>query len=448
MAKKSKQASSEPRGVRAQAIDRLNRIEVGGAYIGKAGGAVQDQDASVSRQVKEYVAGVTRWRRWLDYQIGHHYRGDYGRMEPTLKQILRLAVYDLQYLHTPVHAAVHEAVRLAKSEVRTGAGGLVNGLLRSLLRKGVPEPEGAAAEQLGIRWSHPTWMVERFLHQFGQEATHTLLQINNERPVYGIRVNTQKVDRDAILERLAAIGATASPSPLLEDFIRVPRLQPVLRSGLLQEGAGMVQDEGAGMVVRVLDPQPGEVVYDICAAPGGKALYAASRMQNRGTLFAWDVHQGRLSQLSRAANLQGLSIIRTHVADFTTAELPSAAADRILIDAPCSGVGVLAKRADLRWQRGQRDLGALTALQDELLEAAAHALKPGGCLVYSTCSIDHVENQERVEAFLGRHRNFTLESAKGWVPDALVNPSGYYEALPHVHRIDGAFGARLRKAGT
>ncbi len=439
---------------RALAVRHLNRIEVGGAYAALAGGEdrAEETDPRERRQATDYVAGVTRWRRRFDFLLRHFYRGDFDKMEPTLRQILRLGLYDLLILETPPHAALHEAVELARRLVRPGAAGLVNGILRSVLRRQdrLPAPAtGDPAEDLALRHSHPTWMVRRWLARFGPDETEALLAWNNARPVYGLRAATLKASVAAFRARLDALGVAWEPSLYLDDFVRVRRLQPVLRAGLLDEGCCAVQDESAGLVVRLLDPQPGETLLDACAAPGGKALYAAARMQNRGRLLAFDVHEGRLALLRQAAADQGVAILQAEAADLRdlARRADGPRADRVLVDAPCSGLGVLARRADLRWNRAAEALAERAALQDELLDAAACLVRPGGLLVYATCTIEPEENEHRVTAFLERHPDFTRDPAHSLVPEVVVTPEGYLATLPHRHHVDGAFGARLHKAG-
>jgi len=199
--------------------------------------------------------------------------------------------------------------------------------------------------------------------------------------------------------------------------------------------------------VRLLDPQPGETLVDGCAAPGSKALYAAARMQNRGRVLAFDAHAGRLHLAEDAAKVQGISILHTEALDLRELarrnDRPEA--DRVLLDVPCSGLGVLSKRADLRWRRTPEELQALTIVQDQLLEAASRLVRPGGLLVYSTCTIEPDENQRRIEAFLDRKPDFHVESAKGYVPEEVLTPEGFLATLPHRQHVDGVFGARLRK---
>lgn len=440
-----------PTSPRRIAVQQLQRVEESGAYVGLVSEAFRDAGVSPrdDRLAVEYVAGVTRWRRYLDFLISHYARGNAARLDAPLRQILRVALYELLFQNTPPHAAVNEAVALTKEMVRPQAGRLTNGLLRSFLRNRntLPEPRTKDdAERLAIVHSHPTWMVRRWLDTFGRDETEALLRSNNQRPEFGLRVNTRRTSVAAVEEALTASGVMFRVSKVIPYFLRVQQLQPVLERGLLERGLCAVQDEAAGLIVRVLDPQPDEWVLDLCAAPGGKALHAVQLMGDRGRLLAVDVHAGRLGLVERAAEAQGATILFTKVADarFLTAQ-DVGTFDRVLLDAPCSGLGVLARRADLRWNRREDDLDRLTALQDELLRAAADLVRPNGLLVYATCSIVPEENEQRVEAFLARDRRFIPEHAGSRVPDDMITVVGHLAALPHRHNVDGAFAARLRR---
>lgn len=432
-----------------EAVDRLERIEDEKAYTALLGSRRRLSERD-ERFVTEMVAGVTRWRRWLDFLIDEFYNSPSANLAPEVRQILRLGVYELLFLRTPAYAAINEAVELAKSISHRGVVGLVNGLLRTVDRKRedlrVPDT-GDAAEDLSIRHSHPTWMVRRWLQRYGREATRRLLTWNNERPSFGIRVNRLNVTPDEFVELLESMDLSARPSSYLNDFVVVDQLQEIFEDNLLSEGLCSVQGQGAGAVVRLANPQPEEFVVDLCSAPGGKTFYMAELMQDRGRILAVDVHARRLNLVAEGARRLGITMADTQHGDarhlHEQEDLPSA--DRVLLDVPCTGTGVLNTRADLRWRRRAADLEDLTALQDELLDGAAPLVRPGGVLVYSTCSLEPEENEQRVEMFLARHPAFSREEADALVPEVLVDDEGYLRALPHEHQVDGAFGALLRR---
>jgi len=433
---------------RSIALDHLERVAQDEAYVDRL--EAEDADPRSRRQARELVAGVTRQQRWLDFVLAEAYNNDYDSIELRLREILRLGLYEMLFQSTPTRAIVHQYVELAKQTLRPGAGDLVNAILRTIDRdrEYIPNPDtGDDAEDLAIRYSHPTWMVERWLARFGLEETTDLLEWNNRRPMHSIRVNPVRTSQDAVATWLDDNDVIFTDSPYLDDHFRLRRLQTLVQEGLLDDGHVAVQDESAGLVVRLLDPQPGETIIDGCAAPGGKTMAVAGRMEGEGTILAFDTSENRLGLVDESAEAQG-------VADMVTAEAADLLAvadredppqaDRVLIDVPCSGLGVLAKRADLRWQREPGDIQELLALQDDLLDAAADLVAPGGLLVYSTCTIEPEENAQRIEAFLQHHDDFEFESAAGLLPDEVVSDDGYLTTLPHRHRTDGAFAARLR----
>ena len=422
---------------RAEAIQLLQRIEHGGAFR-----ALLAPDASP--WTVNIVSTVTRWRRYLDFLLNYFSRRPVRNLEPALRQVLLLGIGELVILHTAVHAAVNEYVSLARSVVRPGAAGFVNGILRAVARNldALPKPEtGDLARDLAIRWSHPTWMVRRYISRFSLDDTVRLLQCNNAAPAHYVRV--ARDSRKVVTDHFSKAGIAYTPARYLEDYIRVDRLGSIIRSGWAQDGTCAVHDQSAGLVVDLLDPQPDETVLDACAAPGGKTFSIAARMQGEGKLLAWDTHEGRLGRLKAGARAQSIQMISA--AAHNLKDAPMVTVDRLLVDAPCTGTGVLAKRADLRWRRTSEDLAELVTLQDILLDAAAARVRVGGTMVYSTCSLEPEENEERVVAFLGRDARFELVPAFGLLSDDVVTESGCMATLPHVHGMDGAFAARLQR---
>ncbi|THG10210.1 hypothetical protein TEA_003612 [Camellia sinensis var. sinensis] len=477
---------------RAVSAVRLMRIEFGGAFAdllnenGKGSGdnemgyvertlgfrtrALDDRDLRLvllfipfSYFVTDIVGGTIRWRRYLDHLILAlcHGENTFRSIEPLLLQILRIGFYEIVQLEMPPYAVVDENVRLAKVALRPGAGNMVNGVLRKLVllkeNNSLPLPtlEGndrAQARALATLYSHP---VENnslplpTLEGNDRAQARALATLYSHPVVFNayVRANSGKgFTRADLVMRLQMLKVPHDISPYLNDFVRIKTgMQIMMQAGLLKEGLCSVQDESAGLIVSVVDPQPGESIIDCCAAPGGKTLFMASRLSGRGVVSAIDINKGRMRILKEAAKLQQVDdVITTIHADLRIyADDNHVKSDKVLLDAPCSGLGVLSKRADLRWNRRWEDMEQLKNLQDELLDAASMLVKLGGVLVYSTCSIDPEENEERVAAFLLRHPEFCIDPVDKYVPTDFVTEHGFYSSNPVKHSIDGAFAARF-----
>jgi 16S rRNA (cytosine967-C5)-methyltransferase len=401
------------------------------------------------RRATEYIGGITRNRRWLDFVIDH-WAKTASMIQPVVRQVLRIGTYELIILDRPPHAVVNASVEQAKRRMKgRRSSGFVNAILRQIERNrdAIPIPDsGSKINDLAIQYSHPTWMVERWMARFGRVGTIHLLEWNNSRPSFGLRINRLVTDTQKFGSKLDSLDIDWSPSEYLEDYVVVQSLQQLVTSELIDNGEFAVQDESAGLVVDILDPQPGEFIVDACAAPGGKTIRAAMLMQNEGRVLAVDPNNKRLSMAADAASRHGLSNIEFQPGSFLDLEVtPSRRPDRILLDVPCSGLGVLARRPDLRWRQELQNLDQLTRLQDQLLDKAALLLKPGGTLTYATCTIAPEENHMRVKAFLKRHKEFHAVPVTGFVTDSVVDQGGYLATLPNVHHIDGAFAARMTK---
>uniref|UniRef100_A0A453L225 SAM-dependent MTase RsmB/NOP-type domain-containing protein n=1 Tax=Aegilops tauschii subsp. strangulata TaxID=200361 RepID=A0A453L225_AEGTS len=340
------------------------------------------------RLVTVIVAGTVRWKRYIDYLIMSLCSEEkvFSNMEPLLLQILRIGFFEILKLNVPAYAVVDENVRLAKVALRPGAGNMVNAILRKLLllketdSLPLPNIEGddrAQARALSIIYSHPVWMVRRWIRFLGKEEALKLMNWNNSDPYFSLRVNTTNgYTRDDLVNRLEDLQVHYEKS-IMDEFVRIREgMQAVLQAGLLKEGMCAVQDESAGFVVSVVDPQPGETIMDCCAAPGGKTLFMASRLAGQGKVSALDINKGRLRILMEAAKCHNLDDIITDIhGDLRLyAKESTVKYDKVLLDAPCSGLGVLSKRADLRWNRQFEDLEELVCLQDELLDSASLSL--------------------------------------------------------------------------
>lgn len=432
------QSAAEPPNDRRDAVWHLLRITQDGAYRSLI-------DRGAKPRVVAYVSTVTRWRRYLSFLLYCFLKDKSRPLPQALEQLLLLGIAELVLLKEPPHAVVNEVVNVARSmHLPTG---LTNGLLRSIVRAhaALPVPgTGNPVRDLAIRWSHPTWLVRRYVKRFGTEEATQLLQRNNEAPAYSIRVNRMHMSTEELLHEFSAQEIRVSRSDFLEDYLHITSVGPLIRKGYMDRGVCSVHDESAGLVVELLDARPGEVILDTCVAPGGKVLAAACRMQGSGQLHAWDIHPNRLQKVEEMAQAQGLKNIHVRVADLLSP--PEMQADRVLLDVPCTGTGVLSKRSDLRWRRSEVDLMDLIKLQQRFLDKVVDCVRPDGILVYSTCSIEPEENEIQVQSFLERHPDFTLEHAGDFLPAAMVTGAGYMATLPHRHGMDGAFAARLRKS--
>ena len=424
------------------------RAEVFRRLTGLRDAKVSSEDGLRSeRQLREYIGGITRQKRWLNYIIDSSYSGK-RPLDDNVRAALQIGLYDLLFLATPDYAAIDDTVQLSKVLIGKKVTGVVNAVLRKIQREGVPSVDtGRPVEDLAIQYSHPDWMVKRWFERYGPASTKRLLEYNNQRPSYCVRINRIKTTPEEFREVSTSLSVTSTQSRYSPDFFYVDQLQPLIRSEYFKEGYFSVQDESAGLVIDVVDPSPGQVIIDLCAAPGGKTSYLVEKTGGKATVIAVDRSEIRLKQVDESIERLGLENVQTMVADGTDREALSALprADIVLLDAPCTGLGVLSKRADLRWRRTESQLHQLITLQDDLMDSADHLLKPGGRLIYSTCTIEPEENRDRVDAFLARHADMEIEDASPFVRDAGLIEDGAYRTIPSEHNIDGAFASRLVK---
>lgn len=433
--------------LRIQAFRELHLIEEHGAYAGLSRRHAT-ADLRLERRLTDLVSGVTRHRRWLDFLIDSFYTSQNRSLDKDVRIILRLGIYELLHTQTPRHAAIFECVKTGKRLLGPRPAGLINGLLRTVDRNRdtLPVPDsGNQLTDLATRFSHPDWMVRRWLSRYGQEDTEKFLSYNNQRPVFGIRLRSD--DTEHTIQTMIQLGIELTKSPYFDDFVRVGNMQALLNTGLLEKKKFLVQDEGAGGVVAVLDPQPGERILDLCAAPGAKSISIADRVGTGGLVTAVDLSESRMDMLVQEARRLGLKQIRTRVADVRAFSEPegNAGYDRVLLDAPCSGLGVLAKRADLRWRKKEETVAELACVQIELLRSACRHVRPGGVLVYSTCTTEPEENEGIADSFIKHHPEFQKETPTELIPGQLITEQGAYQSLPFRDHIDGAYAVRFRK---
>lgn len=436
-------------GVRGLAVKILNRVERTDAYLDK----LLDHEMRNSELggpdkalLYEIVHGVTRWMGRLDWILNGFYKGQFSKAIPNLKNGLRVALYQILFLdRIPDHAAVNEAVEFVKKLQGQKPADLTNAILRNIIRSKstirYPDPNEDYIGYLTAYYSHPSWMVKRYVDRFGKEEAENLLIANNEKPYLTLRVNAIKTNVQEFNSLLDAVNLKYKPGKFLGEFVHLQNLTNITAWDYFTKGYFNIQDESAGLACRLLDVKPGMKVLDMCAAPGGKTAYLGSLLNNIGKIVAIDKYEGRLKIL-RANNARlGLTCVTTIECD--ALEFESEPFDRVLADVPCSGTGTLSKKPDIKWKKDIFDLKNMSTVQLKLLSKAATLVKPGGAVVYSTCSIEPEENFEIVKQFLASYPNFKIESAKGNFTDEVIDKNGCIQTLPQKHQMDGAFAAKL-----
>lgn len=399
-------------------------------------------------EVREYVQNILRRRSYLDFLIDQFSNVQIDEMKSNLKNILRLGIYDMVFMDsTPDYAAINESVEIAKLKLGSRTGDLTNAILRNLQRDidNLPKPNFENRTKLvATTFSHPEWLVKRWTNRFGEREAFKLMQANNKRPNYYIRANNLRTKTENFKLRMNKHGIEFEESDWLPGYFKVDSVAPFISKGWLDKGFCQVQDIAAGFAPYLLNPKPGESIYDLCAAPGTKSILMSDLMSGEGDILAVDISSERLDKLAESALSHHAENIRVRRADATEVDLDET--DGVLLDAPCTGTGVLSKRADLRWRRDEEGLKNAVELQAKLLDSAAKMVKVGGRLVYSTCSLEEEENMEQVMNFLDRHGNFEIQSVEEYVPNEVMAHGGLaYQTFPHKHDCDGHFGVLLKR---
>lgn len=444
---------------RALAVQILQRIEEEKAYANLVmQKSLHDLSDPRERQLTTLlVNGTLKHRLTLDYALRRHLRKPLSQLPHEVRWILRISALQVLYLsRIPAAVAINEGVELTKKQQGKYTS-LVNSVLRRVLETGWempwPSQEKEPVRYLSLRYSHPEWMVKRWLKRYGMADTEALCQANNEPAPVWIRTNTLKISRADLQARLeeegvkVTIGERVPESLMIEEFGSLDRLPS------FQEGLFTVQDESSQLIAHVLNPQVGQRVLDACGAPGGKTTHLAQRMENQGEILAFDIHPHKVKLIEDLAARLGITIIRAQAGDARElAGVKDASCDKVLVDAPCSGLGVLRRRADMRWHKEEEEIKALPALQLAILERAAQCVAAGGELVYSTCTTEPEENFEVVKAFRAKHPEFTTVDLSGELPYSLASEQdrkqaakGFLQILPHKQGMDGFFLAKFRR---
>ena len=429
---------------RAAALQALERCRRQGAWSNEALAAIigsvslDRRDAALAQQL---CIGVLQNRTLCDSYIDMYSSTRTAKMEPKLLDILRISVYSLLFLdRVPDRAVVHEAVELCKKYGLSRAAGLTNAVLRRIAenKDSLPEPPGhGSSEYLSVRYSHPKWIVDAFLDRIGYDDTESLLRIDNSVPPVTVQINTLRKEAKTLL------GAGAAEHPWLPDCAILPPGGDSLE--FVRQGLAYVQDPAAALAVIAADPLPGISVLDACAAPGGKSFAAGIRMRNNGRILACDLHENKLRKIREGAERLGLGLIETRAMDARKAgETLQETFDLVIADVPCSGLGVIRKKPDIRYKE-EKEVSALPQIQFDILRGLSGCVKPGGVLMYSTCTLLRAENEDVCEKFLSENEAFTAEPFNLPGNIGLVE-NGMITLWPHVYETDGFFLCKMRKS--
>lgn len=427
-------------------------------------------DGRERRLANGLVYGVIRWQKQLDWVLDQFINPRF-QLDARHRNILRLGAFQLLHLDgIPAHAAIFETVQLATSHPRKSSGGrktagFINAVLRSVQRKGTtvtyPSLDANPTEHIARSLSYPTWLVKRWLQTRGVSWTLAFCRASNQTAPLAFRVNTLLTEREAVRQSLEMKGLPTSLSKIVPDGIALENrtittfdtagrnLTAMQLKDILNRNDIYVQDESAMLVAHLLSPADAGFIVDLCAAPGGKTTHLAHLMRNTGKIIAVDASAEKIALLQKNCRRLNAHNVETRVMDATKADLAFIkTADAVLIDAPCSGFGTLRRHPDIRWNKTSKQVRDLSEIQYNLLKNAASHIKSGGILVYSTCSIEPMENEEVIQRFLEGFPMYTIENAQRFLPDvppSAITPQGFVQTFPNEHGVDGAFAARLRK---
>jgi 16S rRNA (cytosine967-C5)-methyltransferase len=424
----------QPRRAALKILTQVREGKPFDAALDRVAGGLSSRDR---RLTHELAAGVLRQRSLLDQQLAPLVPRDWSLVDPVLQDILRVGAYQLTRLRVPVHAAVDTSVALARRLRGTRAAGFVNAVLRRLSQAALERTKpDADVSALAVEYSHPDWLVERWRNRFGREQTEALLRWNNTPPPLVAQSARESLERISEEWRTAGIDTGRAPygAGILPGLTRPAELPGYC------EGHFIIQDPAQALLARFVDPPAGAVLYDACAAPGGKTIALGST----GRVVAGEINRHRARRLSE--NLARAGSGREHVVVADARQPPIRTADVVLVDAPCTGTGTYARHPDARWRITPTALARITELQRELLAGVVELVSPGGLLVYSTCSLEPEENEMQIERFLEEHPDFHREPGPvAALP--LLSANGDLNILPQLHGIDGAYAARLRRNG-
>lgn len=439
-------------GVRGLAVKILNRIERTDSYLD----VLLDYELKISdlerrdrALLSEIIHGVIRWLGRLDYIINSFYKKNILNSSPDFRNNLRVALYQLLFLsRVPDYAIVNEAVEFIKNIYGDKSTGIVNAILRNIIRNKenilFPDRKCDFINYLSTFHSHPTWLIKRWLKRFGEEETEKLLIANNKIPNLTIRINNLKISNQELKSRLDADGIIYSTCKYFDNFIQIiSSNKNIFDTEYFSDGLITIQDCSTGFACYALDVHPEHRILDMCAAPGGKTSLLSELLNNEGEIIALDLYEKRIEQMKN--NFERLGIRNVKIIKADALEFQSETFDRILLDAPCTGLGTISKKPEIKWKRSLSDILNLSKVQNQLLEKGYELLKPGGVLVYSTCTIEPEENFNVVEKFLSKNSNCELLNLSQNFNQDVIDECGCVQTYPNKHKTDGAFVAKIMK---
>ncbi len=431
----------EPPGPRGVTLEVLSAMQERDAFLQPALQAAAHRAGLDSRDrglALELSAGVLRWQAWLDHALDHYLSRGIAGTDPVLVWVLRIGAYQLLRLdRIPDRAAVHTAVDLGREVGGDGAAGMVNGVLRRLTRDGVPPVQAEGAARIAIEESQPEWLVRRWLQEGTEDEVRARCRAANKPAPLTLRAEG---DRDALAERLRAEGGVVSLCTHAPQGLKLERLASPFTSASFREGLWQAQDEASQLVVELLGATEGASVWDACAAPGGKTRVLAQKVGPEGRVVATEVHANKAGRMRRA--LRHLPQVGVQARD--AREVPGEF-DYVLLDAPCTSLGVIRRHPEIKWRRSEADVADRVALQAELLEAVAAGVSPGGVLVYSVCSDLPDEGSAQIARFLAAHPEFSVAEPPSGLDWAPLLREGALHLRPDLHDTDGFYAARLRR---
>ncbi|GFI61239.1 ribosomal RNA small subunit methyltransferase B [Clostridiales bacterium] len=445
--------SINPREITAEI---LNEISEEAAYNNVALKKYLRQNGAMSRQDRAFVTqcvnGTLRNLIFIDYVIDLFSKTEIKKIKPFILAVMRSAVYQMFFLDkVPDSAACSEAVKLVKKRGLSQLSGYVNGTLRNIARNknNIELPHKGTLEYISIKYSYPSWILKMWLSSYDYETVEKICAAGNMPPDVSLCVNRLKMSADELINELEKLDIKVERGIYSEDFIHIKGSSDLTKLDAFNNGLFHVQDESSALAVRLLDPQPGEKILDVCAAPGGKSFYAAEKMDNTGCIDSCDIYQHKIELIEQSAVRLGISIISAMVKDGTQIYPENLEKyDRVLVDAPCSGFGLIRKKPDIKINRTGNDIDSLAELQKKILDSSAKYVKKGGVLVYSTCTICRKENENNMKYILDKGE-FEPVDIREYLPEELKPHAkdGCIQLLPGMQKTDGFFIAVLKKKG-